>query len=48
MDAQELPLRDASVDLLYGNAFVHHLPHVDAFLSEAARVLRPGKGGFHR
>jgi len=45
MDAQALPLADASVDLLYGYAFVHHLPDVDAFLGEAARVLRPGGRG---
>jgi SAM-dependent methyltransferase len=42
MDAEELPLADESVDLLYGYAFVHHLPDVDAFLGEAARVLRAG------
>jgi SAM-dependent methyltransferase len=42
IDAMDLPLRDESVDLVYGFAFVHHLPDVERFLREAARVLRPG------
>ena len=42
IDALDLPLRDNSVDLVYGFAFVHHLPDVDRFLREVARVLRPG------
>jgi SAM-dependent methyltransferase len=42
MDALDLPLRDRSVDLVYGFAFVHHLPDREGFLAEVARVLRPG------
>lgn len=42
IDALDLPFPDGSVDLLYGCAFVHHLPDVDAFLTEAVRVLAPG------
>jgi SAM-dependent methyltransferase len=42
MDALDLPLRDESVDLVYGFAFAHHLPDLDRFLAEVARVLRPG------
>jgi SAM-dependent methyltransferase len=42
IDAFDLPLDDESVDLVYGNAFVHHLDDVDRFLAEVARVLRPG------
>jgi SAM-dependent methyltransferase len=42
IDAMDLPLRDGSVDLVYGFAFAHHLPDVERFLGEAARVLRPG------
>ncbi len=42
IDAQLLPFADASVDVVYGYAFVHHLPDLDRFLAEAARVLRPG------
>jgi len=42
MDALDLPLRDESVDLVYGFAFAHHLPDLERFLAEVARVLRPG------
>jgi ubiquinone/menaquinone biosynthesis C-methylase UbiE len=42
LDAQHLPLADASVDLVYGYAFVHHLADIDRFLVETQRVLRPG------
>jgi SAM-dependent methyltransferase len=30
------------VDVVYGYAMVHHLPDVQAFLAEIARVLKPG------
>jgi ubiquinone/menaquinone biosynthesis C-methylase UbiE len=42
VDALDLPLADASVDIVYGNAIVHHLPDRARFLSEVVRVLRPG------
>ena len=42
IDALALPLRDASVDLVYGFAFVHHLPDLDRFFAEVLRVLAPG------
>jgi ubiquinone/menaquinone biosynthesis C-methylase UbiE len=42
IDAQDLPLADESVDVVYGCALAHHLPDLDAFLSETVRVLRPG------
>jgi SAM-dependent methyltransferase len=42
MDALDLPLRDRSVDLVYGFAFAHHVPDRERFLAEVARVLRPG------
>jgi SAM-dependent methyltransferase len=42
IDAHSLPFDDESVDLVYGYAFVHHLPHPGPCLREAARVLRPG------
>jgi SAM-dependent methyltransferase len=42
IDALDLPIRDETVDIVYGFAFVHHLPDLDRFLSEVARVLRPG------
>jgi ubiquinone/menaquinone biosynthesis C-methylase UbiE len=42
IDANELPFVDASLDLVYGYAFVHHLEDPTVFLREAVRVLRPG------
>jgi SAM-dependent methyltransferase len=42
IDALDLPLRDGTVDLVYGFAFAHHLPDLERFLVEVARVLRPG------
>lgn len=42
LDAHHLPLAEASVDLVYGYAFVHHLADLDQFLAETHRVLRPG------
>lgn len=42
IEAPELPFVDESLDLVYGFAFVHHLPEKDRFLAEVARVLKPG------
>ena len=42
IDTLDLPLEDASVDVVYGNAIVHHLPDRERFLAEVVRVLRPG------
>lgn len=42
IDAFRLPVPDRSIDLLYGFAVVHHLPDVERFLAEAARVVAPG------
>lgn len=47
IDALDLPLFDESIDLVYGSAFVHHLPDVPRFIEEVARVLKPrGRGVF--
>ncbi len=42
LDGQRLPLADQSFDVVYGYAFVHHLPDLPSFLRETYRVLRPG------
>jgi len=42
MDACRIPLRNNSVDVVYGYEFVHHLPDLDAFFREVHRVLKPG------
>lgn len=41
-EAAELPFGDASFDLVFGHAVLHHLPDLDAAFAELARVLRPG------
>lgn len=42
IDAENLPFEDASFDVVYGHAMVHHLPNVDAFLRGVDRVLKRG------
>ncbi|HYP49138.1 MAG TPA: class I SAM-dependent methyltransferase, partial [Thermoleophilaceae bacterium] len=42
IDAYDLPFPDDSIDLVYGDAFVHHLSPLDPFFAEVARVLAPG------
>jgi SAM-dependent methyltransferase len=41
-DAEALPFDDASFDLVFGHAVLHHLPDLDQAFSEFRRVLRPG------
>ena len=41
-DAEELPFEDASFDLVFGHAVLHHLPDLDRAFGEFRRVLRPG------
>src|SRR3954447_25088924 len=41
-DAAELPFEDASFDLVFGHAVLHHLPDLPGSFAEFARVLRPG------
>jgi ubiquinone/menaquinone biosynthesis C-methylase UbiE len=41
-DAEALPFGDAEFDLVTCRIAPHHFPHIDRFLAEAARVLRPG------
>lgn len=42
IDAHELPFPDASIDIVYGYAMVHHLPDLERFFAEVMRVLTPG------
>src|SRR3954452_11799428 len=41
-DAEALPFADASFDLVFGHAVLHHLPDLRQAFSEFARILRPG------
>jgi SAM-dependent methyltransferase len=41
-DAEELPFEDASFDLVFGHAVLHHIPDLDQAFAEFARVLAPG------
>jgi ubiquinone/menaquinone biosynthesis C-methylase UbiE len=41
-DAAALPFEDASFDLVFGHAVLHHLPALDRSFAEFHRVLRPG------
>jgi SAM-dependent methyltransferase len=41
-DAEALPFPDASFDLVFGHAVLHHIPALDRAFEEFHRVLRPG------
>jgi SAM-dependent methyltransferase len=41
-DAEALPFADASFDLVFGHAVLHHIPDLSAALTEFHRLLRPG------
>jgi len=41
-DAEELPFADASYDLVFGHAVLHHIPNLERAFAEFARVLAPG------
>ena len=41
-DAEGLPFKDKRFDLVTCRIAPHHFPHVDEFVSESARVLKPG------
>lgn len=44
---QGLPFADGSVDVVTSNAFLEHVPDVEAFVRHSARVLRPGGRWIH-
>lgn len=41
-DAEALPYGDGRFDLVTCRIAPHHFPHIDRFITEAVRVLRPG------
>jgi ubiquinone/menaquinone biosynthesis C-methylase UbiE len=42
VDAERLPFADASFDLVFGHAVLHHIPDLARAFTEFARVLAPG------
>lgn len=40
-DAEHLPYSDASVDLVYSNGVLHHVPNLTSALGQIRRVLKP-------
>ncbi|HTA35442.1 MAG TPA: class I SAM-dependent methyltransferase [Solirubrobacteraceae bacterium] len=42
LDAERLPFADASFDLVFGHAVLHHIPDLQRAFTEFARVLAPG------
>ena len=41
-EAETLPFADASFDLVFGHAVLHHIPDLERAFAEFRRVLRPG------
>jgi arsenite methyltransferase len=41
-DARQLPLEDASADLVISHTTLCHVPNVEKAIGEAFRVLKPG------
>jgi ubiquinone/menaquinone biosynthesis C-methylase UbiE len=41
-NAETLPIRDSSVDVVYSNGVLHHTPNFLTAMDEAYRVLKPG------
>ena len=41
-EAERLPFKDESFDLVFGHAVLHHIPDLDRAFAEFRRVLRPG------
>lgn len=41
-DAESLPLRDDSIDLIFSNLAIQWCEHIDQLLSEIKRALKPG------
>ena len=41
-DMEEVPIDDASIDLVFFSQSLHHAPHPDRALAEAWRILKPG------
>jgi ArsR family transcriptional regulator len=41
-DLEEVPIRSGTVDLAFLSQALHHAPHPERAVAEAARILKPG------
>ncbi len=46
-DGHHIPLPDQSVDVIFSSNVLEHIPHIDEFMVEMRRVLRPGGVAVH-
>lgn len=46
-DGHHIPLPDQSVDVIFSSNVLEHIPHIDEFMIEMRRVLRPGGIAVH-
>lgn len=46
-DGHRIPLEDRSVDVIFSSNVLEHIPHIDEFMIEMRRVLRPGGVAVH-
>lgn len=46
-DGFRIPLEDKSVDVVFSSNVLEHIPHIDQFMIEMRRVLRPGGIAVH-
>ena len=41
-NAEALPIKDSSIDIVYSNGVLHHTPNTQKSIEEVRRVLKPG------
>lgn len=46
-DGHHIPLPDASIDVIFSSNVLEHIPHIEEFMGEMRRVLRPGGVAVH-
>jgi ubiquinone/menaquinone biosynthesis C-methylase UbiE/uncharacterized protein YbaR (Trm112 family) len=42
VDAEDLPFKDSTFDIIFAMTMIHHLPHPESMLNEVHRILKPG------
>lgn len=46
-DGKKLPFPDSSFDVIFSSHVLEHIPNIEAFIEEMARVLKPGGVAIH-